>query len=250
MGTVRYTVINGAVLSENRNATKRDYLPDPLGSTLALLDNTQTKTDTFAYWPYGEVASRTGTTPTPLQYVGNKSYYRDNASRTYVSARVLDTRATRWMTQDPIGFRGGDWNLYRYVWNNPTTHTDPTGKGKDFGTIDLPCPPAVVLGCKAAAPSDWVYNSCTITVTYGGKPPVKIYCNYHRRPGGHPKKKMLPNEALYGPIQEFLNCVADCAANWLTSNPSWLEEVAFGACVALRCILPPLIFPVNTRGRP
>lgn len=33
MGTVRYTVIDGEVLSENRNGTKRDYVPDPLGST-------------------------------------------------------------------------------------------------------------------------------------------------------------------------------------------------------------------------
>lgn len=43
MGTVRYTVIEGEVLSENRNGTKQDYVPDPLGSTVALLDNTQTK---------------------------------------------------------------------------------------------------------------------------------------------------------------------------------------------------------------
>ena len=127
MGTVRYTVINGAVLSENRNGTKRDYLPDPLGSTLALLDNTQTKTDTFAYWPYGEVASRTGTTATPLQYVGTQGYYKDSSSRTYVRARTLDIRAGRWMTQDPIGFEGGDWNLYRYVGNRPTTFVDPSG---------------------------------------------------------------------------------------------------------------------------
>ena len=42
---VVYTVVNGEVLSENRNSVKRDYVPDPLGSTVALLDNTQTKTD-------------------------------------------------------------------------------------------------------------------------------------------------------------------------------------------------------------
>ena len=128
MGTVRYTVINGAVLSENRNATKRDYLPDPLGSTLALLDNTQTKTDTFSYWPYGEVVSRTGTTATPFQYVGTKGYYRDSSSRTYVRARTLDTRAGRWMTHDPVGFAGGDWNLYGYVKNNPERFSDFSGK--------------------------------------------------------------------------------------------------------------------------
>ena len=41
MGTVRYTVVNGQVLSENRNGVERDYVTDSLGNTVALLDNTQ-----------------------------------------------------------------------------------------------------------------------------------------------------------------------------------------------------------------
>ena len=32
---VRYTVFDGKVVSENRNGTERDYVPDPLGSTVA-----------------------------------------------------------------------------------------------------------------------------------------------------------------------------------------------------------------------
>jgi len=30
-------------------------------------------------------------------------------------------------SQDPIGFAGGDANLYRYVGNSPTNATDPSG---------------------------------------------------------------------------------------------------------------------------
>ncbi len=33
----------------------------------------------------------------------------------------------RWLTPDPIGFDGGDTNLYRYVMNNPVRYTDPSG---------------------------------------------------------------------------------------------------------------------------
>ena len=33
----------------------------------------------------------------------------------------------RWLQQDPIGFDAGDTNLYRYVGNNPTNATDPSG---------------------------------------------------------------------------------------------------------------------------
>ena len=62
--------------AETRSGVRCSYVTDGLGSTLALLDNTQTKTDTFDYFPFGAVASRTGTTPTPFQYVGSRGYYQ------------------------------------------------------------------------------------------------------------------------------------------------------------------------------
>ncbi|MEM6779766.1 MAG: RHS repeat-associated core domain-containing protein, partial [Planctomycetota bacterium] len=45
----------------------------------------------------------------------------------YNRARYLDPQAGRWLSQDPIGFAAGDANLYRYVGNQPTTKTDPSG---------------------------------------------------------------------------------------------------------------------------
>src|SRR6476646_1817078 len=100
MATVRYTTVNGEVIAEKRNGVRSLYVPDALGSTVALLDNTQTKTDTFEYWPYGETRTRTGTNPTRLQYVGTLGYYKDRSSKTQVRARELDTQNGRWMTQD------------------------------------------------------------------------------------------------------------------------------------------------------
>src|SRR5437016_1116207 len=94
---VRYTVLDGEVVSENRGGAKRDYVPDPLGSTIALLDNTQTQTDTLAYWPYGEERARVGTTPSPFRFVGTSGYYRDSTSRSYVRARHLDCARGRWL---------------------------------------------------------------------------------------------------------------------------------------------------------
>lgn len=47
---VNYTTVNGVILSENRAGIKRDYMRDGLGSTIALLDSTQTQTDTYFYW--------------------------------------------------------------------------------------------------------------------------------------------------------------------------------------------------------
>src|SRR5436305_5029884 len=112
MPVTNYTVVDGEILSENRSGNKRDYVPDPLGSTVALLDNTQTQTDTFAYWPYGEESARTGTTATPFRSAGTRGQYADSSTRAYVRNRTVARNYGRWTTKDPIGFAGGDANLY------------------------------------------------------------------------------------------------------------------------------------------
>lgn len=126
MGTVRYTVIDGEIVEEKRNGVHSTYVPDPLGSTVALLDNTQTKSDTFSYWPYGENDGRTGTTPTPFQFVGTAGYYRDAADRTSARRRTLKTALGRWLTPDPTGIAGG-FNYYAYGMGSPTSFTDMSG---------------------------------------------------------------------------------------------------------------------------
>ncbi len=40
---------------------------------------------------------------------------------------TMDPLSARVISQDPLGFDGGDTNLYRYVRNNPTNQTDPEG---------------------------------------------------------------------------------------------------------------------------
>ena len=44
----------------------------------------------------------------------------------------------RFISEDLIGFGGGDINLYRYVFNTPVNITDPLGFGNTgFGHIDM-----------------------------------------------------------------------------------------------------------------
>lgn len=113
MATVRYTVVDGEIIAEKRASVRRQYVPDTIGSTVALLDSSQTSTDTFSYWPYGEEQSRTGTTDTPFRFVGTSGYYKDNLTRTYVRARHLNTGLGRWMTEEPVGFGDSHALLYR-----------------------------------------------------------------------------------------------------------------------------------------
>ncbi len=63
----------------------------------------------------------------PIRFGGSVGYYTDTNDRLYVRARHLKPSTGRWMSQDPIGFAGGDWNLYGYVWNSVPNWTDASG---------------------------------------------------------------------------------------------------------------------------
>jgi RHS repeat-associated protein len=43
-------------------------------------------------------------------------------------ARDYDPQVGRWLSNDPLGFDGGQTNLYVYVGNDPVNYTDPTGR--------------------------------------------------------------------------------------------------------------------------
>ena len=80
MATVRYSTMNGQIVAERRNGVRQAYVPDALGSTVALVDNTAAVTDRFGYWPYGEVRSHTGVSPTPFQFAGTLDRHREGWS--------------------------------------------------------------------------------------------------------------------------------------------------------------------------
>lgn len=135
--SARYTIIDGEVVAQERGGVRHQLVPDPLGSTVALYDSVGTKTDTFGYWPYGESASRTGTTTAKFQYVGTAGYYQYSTTKVYVRARFLDAKVGRWTTEDPIGFTSGQANFYTYVDNNPNSYVDFFGLQK---CSDFKCP--------------------------------------------------------------------------------------------------------------
>src|ERR1700722_5679990 len=52
-----------------------DYLNDPLGSVVGLIDSTQTVTAKQAYWPYGEIQSQTGTWTSSRGFTGSSGQF-------------------------------------------------------------------------------------------------------------------------------------------------------------------------------
>lgn len=196
MSTVRYTAVNGRVLSENRAGTKRDYISDSLGSTIALVDNAQARTDTWTYWPYGETRGRTGATGTPYQFVGGSGYYQDSGSRALAGTRYFDLTTGRWTSLDRLAFRSGDFNLYRYAEDMPNTYIDPTGMQKrsarppTCAQLGFPTTPSSEEQCNKAyqrceAGAYTRYKNCLIVdvgvvLLVGGL----IFCMIHGTPSG------------------------------------------------------------------
>jgi len=63
----------------------------------------------------------------PYGYKGQFGYYTDHETGLVLcTLRYYDPRTGRWLTRDPIGYRGGV-NLYVYCLNNPVNYIDPQG---------------------------------------------------------------------------------------------------------------------------
>ncbi|KLU07314.1 biogenesis of outer membrane [Rhodopirellula islandica] len=101
-------------------------LVDHLGSVRDVIDSDGTVENHLVYDAYGNVVSETDTDVDFLY--GFTGRERDEASGlNYHRARYFDTSNGRWMSQDPIRFKAGDYNLYRYVGNEATRFNDPSG---------------------------------------------------------------------------------------------------------------------------
>jgi len=81
------------------------------------------------YGPFGESTQVEISNKTPAVvygFVGGE--YDLESHRYYFRARLYDPSTGRWTTRDPIGFGGGDANLYGYVANDPVSFIDPSGQ--------------------------------------------------------------------------------------------------------------------------
>jgi RHS repeat-associated protein len=99
------------------------YHTDVLGSSLVLSDSSGLIDTTYEYEAFGKTTIN-GTSLNPFQYAGREN---DGAGTYYHRTRYYGTTFHRFISKDPIGFAGGDINLYAYVLNNPVKYIDPFG---------------------------------------------------------------------------------------------------------------------------
>ncbi|MGK5092044.1 RHS repeat-associated core domain-containing protein [Deltaproteobacteria bacterium TL4] len=101
-------------------------ISDHLGSVRLVLDSdTGTIVQRMDYGTFGNVIQDTNPGFQPFGFAGG--LYDDDTKLVRFGARDYDTEIGRWTTKDPIGFNGGDTNLYAYVGSDPINSIDPTG---------------------------------------------------------------------------------------------------------------------------
>jgi RHS repeat-associated protein len=123
--TARYThgPDTDEVLSAMRGGTISYFQADVLNSVTRVLDAGSVKAS-YTYDSFGRIASQSGAREAPYAFQGRES--DQESGLYYFRARYYDPQVGRFISEDPIGFRGGN-NLYSFVRNNPIILTDPSG---------------------------------------------------------------------------------------------------------------------------
>jgi RHS repeat-associated protein len=120
------TYINGPGIDNKLKVTTAAgssyFLQDHLGSTTAMTDANGAVTSSATYDGYGR---QTGVLPTRYGFTGREM--DPDTDLMFYRARWYDPTLGRFISEDPIGFGGGDVNLYGYAWDNPVGVTDPMG---------------------------------------------------------------------------------------------------------------------------
>ena len=103
------------------------YHYDGLGNIVAMTDSAGSVVNKYSYDAYGKVLSQVEAVSNPFKYVGLFGVIDEGNGLLYMRARYYDTAMRRFLNKDPIGFLGGDLNLYAYVRGNPVNWVDPWG---------------------------------------------------------------------------------------------------------------------------
>jgi RHS repeat-associated protein len=112
------------------------YLTDGLSSAVALLDGTGVAVTEYSYEPFGATSTTGTASANSFEYTGREN---DGTGLMYYRARYYSPEFQRFVSQDPLGFGGGDVNLYGYVGNSPMNGNDPTGLFAPLAIAGVSC---------------------------------------------------------------------------------------------------------------
>jgi RHS repeat-associated protein len=161
--------VDAIASDEDATGTVRWAMSDHQGSVRDVIDSNGSILNHIVYDSYGQVESETNTA-VDLRYGYTGRDLDEESGLSYYRARYYDPASGRFISEDAIGFGGGDENLYRYVLNSPTNYIDPDGE------FAIPIGVGVALGIGAVGVTGVIawntyqqsQQSQTATAGYGG----------------------------------------------------------------------------------
>jgi len=107
-----------------RSGATSYYHADGLGSVTSLSTPAGVLSNTYTYDSFGKLTASAGSVANPLRYTARE--FDSETGLYFYRARYYDPASGRFLSEDPIGFDGGQ-NFYAYVRNNPISYADPSG---------------------------------------------------------------------------------------------------------------------------
>ena len=109
------------------NGTKYYLHYDQVGTLKAVSDTDGNIVKAITYDSFGNILSDSAPAfKVPFGFAGG--LYDPDTGLTRFGYRDYDAETGKWTAKDPIGFDGGDTNLYGYVLGDPVNYIDPTGQ--------------------------------------------------------------------------------------------------------------------------
>jgi len=139
-------------LARTDSSGTNSYLTDGLGSTVALANSSGSVLTQYTYDPFGTTTSTGTGSSNTYEFTGRQN---DSSGLYYDRARYYSPSQQRFVSADPLGFGGGDSNLYTYVHDSPTNLTDPSGEFAFLAAAAIGCAIGAVVGGFGI----WAYNS-------------------------------------------------------------------------------------------
>lgn len=122
-----------------RGANVYYFQKDAVGNVMALTNESGNIVESYLYDAFGKPKIRNENgelidrPSTPFLFAGRE--YDFETGLYHYRSRVYSPVLGRFYQMDPIGFGGGDFNLYKYAKNNPLSYTDPNGTNPVAGAL-------------------------------------------------------------------------------------------------------------------
>jgi RHS repeat-associated protein len=145
------------------------YLPDGLGSVMALADAAGSVVNTYEYDVFGAIRASTGSQPNAFAFTGKQG---DGTGLQFLRARYYDPVIGRFIGRDPMAGSPGDsqsLNRYSYGLNNPVRFRDPLGLSatEGGGTIDWVIVEAQIECIRGGRPCPGITQAEAMDQVYG-----------------------------------------------------------------------------------